>query len=362
MIKLKNLWKVAMATMAMTAMLVACDEGSSKKDDNKVSATGVYTVTLPKEGVTTENKWDSTDTQHTIKIILAPRDVVGDIRDGFIENEDMLFVDENKVYVYANNQVDNGFFTKTTAKSGYVQPAGFSEYKGVAVKETDDGDYIVKVDMNQLSSSGLLLAKGTENGMLGDKGEKNATEGSDPWNAINTLVTEYVPMVLGSITFVNDNNIYPLNVWNAGVAIMEPDTEAFPTDITMEPVQIKIERTYKDFKYIVGSMTGWNWEKLSDGKYTFTAKAVPNDNGGFHTDGTTAEFKFTVDSSWGVQAGDDKKGTYSEKDYGVELKIGEMGSDQGTFTFSTTVGKTYTVTYKASDDGSSATMIFNEDK
>lgn len=34
MIKLKNLWKVALATMAMTAMLVACDDSSSSKSDD----------------------------------------------------------------------------------------------------------------------------------------------------------------------------------------------------------------------------------------------------------------------------------------------------------------------------------------
>ena len=48
MIKLKNLWKVALATMAMTAMLVACDEGSSSKDDDKNSGAvpGIYVAGL----------------------------------------------------------------------------------------------------------------------------------------------------------------------------------------------------------------------------------------------------------------------------------------------------------------------------
>ena len=33
MIKLKNLWKVALATMAMSAMLVACDSTSNTEDE-----------------------------------------------------------------------------------------------------------------------------------------------------------------------------------------------------------------------------------------------------------------------------------------------------------------------------------------
>ena len=35
MIKLKNLWKIALATMAMSAMLVACDTTSDDKDNNE---------------------------------------------------------------------------------------------------------------------------------------------------------------------------------------------------------------------------------------------------------------------------------------------------------------------------------------
>ena len=35
MIKLKNLWKIALATMAMSAMLVACDTGSTDTEEKK---------------------------------------------------------------------------------------------------------------------------------------------------------------------------------------------------------------------------------------------------------------------------------------------------------------------------------------
>ena len=42
MIKLKNLWKIALATMAMSAMLVACDTESSNSNSEETSEAGIY--------------------------------------------------------------------------------------------------------------------------------------------------------------------------------------------------------------------------------------------------------------------------------------------------------------------------------
>ena len=42
MIKLKNLWKIALATMAMSAMLVACDTESSSSNSEETSEAGIY--------------------------------------------------------------------------------------------------------------------------------------------------------------------------------------------------------------------------------------------------------------------------------------------------------------------------------
>ena len=61
MIKLKNLWKVALATMAMTAMLVACDDSSSSKDvtpGEYTAGEGVYAFKANKSDIgTTYSNW-----------------------------------------------------------------------------------------------------------------------------------------------------------------------------------------------------------------------------------------------------------------------------------------------------------------
>ena len=55
MIKLKNLWKVALATMAMSAMLVACDSTSNTEDEvtpgTYTAGTGVYELKAPKDKI-----------------------------------------------------------------------------------------------------------------------------------------------------------------------------------------------------------------------------------------------------------------------------------------------------------------------
>ena len=55
MIKLKNLWKIALATMTMSAMLVACDTESSdngkKNDDSGLGLTGVYSYTVNRDDI-----------------------------------------------------------------------------------------------------------------------------------------------------------------------------------------------------------------------------------------------------------------------------------------------------------------------
>ena len=62
MIKLKNLWKVALATMAMSAMLVACDDASNTEEEvtpgTYTAGTGVYELRAPKSKIgSTFNTW-----------------------------------------------------------------------------------------------------------------------------------------------------------------------------------------------------------------------------------------------------------------------------------------------------------------
>ena len=253
MIKLKNLWKIALATMAMSAMLVACEtpkeennKGSDVVDttvyveyptEAKVSANGVYTAKLVKEGVSLD-AWGAGEGKETIKVVLAPQTVVAKVIDGTITSDADLFVDENKCYVYANNDVNNGMFTSANVAEGtYVQPAGFGKYAGLAITKDADGNYIAKFDVSKINTS-ILLAKGEK--------ETKVTDEEDPWNAVDTLKADYIPMILGSVT-ANSGAAYPFNFWNAGIAIMESSTETYPTNIKEEA---ELVVTLADMTYI----------------------------------------------------------------------------------------------------------------
>ena len=68
MIKLKNLWKVALATMAMSAMLVACDTTSKEEEEEAVApdyATMTFDSNVYVSGIF--NKWaEATDFANSI--------------------------------------------------------------------------------------------------------------------------------------------------------------------------------------------------------------------------------------------------------------------------------------------------------
>lgn len=303
MIKLKNLWKIALATMAMSTMLVACD--TAKEDDDKgskadvvdttfyvkypteakVSTNGVYTAKLVKEGVDLSGDFGSVaGKKESIKVVLAPKAVVAKIIDKTIKTEKELFVDENKCYVYANNDVGNALFTSATVTEGtYVQPAAFEKYVGLAITKDADGNYIVKFDITKIVTS-LLLAKSSEDSTIGEKGECKVDAETDPWDAVDSLKTNYIPMVVGSVTG-NSGARYPFNFWNVGAAIMEPTTENYPT-VTEEPV---LSYNFNDLKFYCGTMNSWESHDALDAN-TFTFKATGSD-----------EFAFTV-GSWFYKA------------------------------------------------------------
>lgn len=300
MIKLKNLWKIALATMAMSTMLVACD--TAKEDDDKdvvdttvyvefpteakVSDSGVYTAKLVKEGVDLSGGFGSVaGKKESIKVVLAHKDVVAKIIDGTITSDADLFTDDNKCYVYANNDVGNALFTSATVTEGtYVQPAGFGEYKGLAITKDADGNYIVKFDVNKIDNT-ILLAKGTPKGTLGEYGESKVDADSDIWGEVDKLKTDYIPMVLGSVTG-NSGAAYPFNFWNVGVAILEPSAEAYPAAVTKEPV---LSYNFNDLNSYSGTMNEWaSHDPLDTNTFTFTA-------------GDKNEFAFTV-GVWAYKA------------------------------------------------------------
>ena len=224
----------------------------------KVSTNGVYTAKLVKEGVSLDG-WGAGAGKETIKVVLAPTAVVAKVIDGTIISEADLFVDENKCYVYANNDVETGMFTSATVVEGtYVQPAGYGKYEGLAITKDADGNYIAKFDVNQINTS-ILLAKG--------EAETKVTDEEDPWNAVNTLTTAYVPMILGSVT-ANSGAAYPFKIWNAGIAIMEPSTEDYPTNVIYEQ---PLSYNFNHLNSYCGTMSEWVHNSLEANSFIFTA-------------------------------------------------------------------------------------------
>lgn len=215
-----------------------------------VSASGVYTVTLPKEGF--DNVWCSNDSQKQFKIVIAPRDVVAKMITGEITDERELLSDENKCYVYANNDVGNAKITTSNLSvDTYLQPVGVSgvEYTGLAVRMDENGNYVVLFDITKMNKD-ILLAR------------SNIESNEDVWENKDNIESDYVPMILGDVTA---SDFYPFEMWNAGVAILEPTEEAYPEIINKEPAP-----TANDVKYICGSLTDWSNVELANGTYEFT--------------------------------------------------------------------------------------------
>lgn len=352
MIKLKNLWKIALATMAMSTMLVACD--TAKEDDDKgskddvvdttvyveypteaeVSASGVYTAKLPKEGADLTGGFASVaGEKESIKVVLAPKEVVAKIIDGTITNGDGLFTDDNKCYVYANNDVGNALFTSANVTEGtYVQPAGYGEYEGLAITKDADGNYIVKFDIAKINTS-LLLAKSSEDSTIGKKGESNVDADSDAWGAVDKLKTDYIPMVLGSVTG-NSGAAYPFNFWNVGVAILEPSTEAYPTTTSIKEEPVLVLPSLAEMKLVCSNF----------GNFPIT----------FSGDVATCEIEYSL-----------AKNTWNE-DALAEIKFGicsdENWSQKFTGAAVTALDTEVKVTFNDSDDNTVAAKILEDGK
>ena len=216
-----------------------------------VSSNGVYTATLVKEGFT--DGWCGGDDIDYLKVVLAPRDVVAKMITGEIASESELFTDENMCYVYANNNVGNGKITVSNLSTDtYLQPVGTNgtEYTGLAVRTDEDGNYVVLFDTTKINKD-ILLAK------------SNMESNDDVWENKSNIESDYIPMVLGCVT--GDYSCYPFQMWNVGVAVLEPTDEVFPETLNKETLP-----TANEVKYIYGSLTDWNYAELTNNTYEFT--------------------------------------------------------------------------------------------
>ena len=325
MIKLKNLWKIALATMAMSAMLVACDTGSDDKDDDKkggaesLGGKGVYSYTVNIADISTA--WGGTTASPAFSVVLlnettlAACTAAGDFKQATAAEP------EYQVGAFGNMKI------KDTASAGnfavYGQSAVddvFQYYNGVAVTVTAE-DVTLYVDMAKLVKTDLKgLWKDTGNG------DEAVMTGDDLVD-----LTGYKPYVIALGTEAVDPDNKAFTAWSADVMKMA-EGATFPAGDLKKDAPIVPSTA--SINCIVGSINGWAHTPMTDNTATFTAAGGD-------------QFSFT-NGGWDYRFAD---AVVNALDTEVELKEYSAG-DPPHVTFADgvlTAGTEYTVTFIAVD-------------
>lgn len=258
MIKLKNLWKIALATMTMSAMLVACDTTSDdgKKDDSK-GTTYSYTVNIDD----ISDAWGGSITSPAFSVVLlsdANKDLV-------IEKANLkvspITDPEYQIAAFDNMKIadkieagDYAVYGKAAVNDEYQY------YAGVAATITDT-TLTVTVDMTKLVKTQLkALWEGDKECVVGP--EADFTEE-------DVDLTGYKPYIIALASKANDEANFIVNAWNADLMAME-EGATLPTNLKKAAPVVS---TCEDLNSYAGTMTGANWPHLAltDNTFTFTA-------------------------------------------------------------------------------------------
>ena len=296
MIKLKNLWKVALATMAMTAMLVACDEGSSdKKDDDDV--------------VSASYEKDFSDEFTGSDIYVAGLDSKWpDVTNA--GNAFLMTKGENDVYTYtftaeetdANKFCPNGF--KFCTENGWME------------------QYTRKIDSNQKVKS--RIEPDTEYDVIG-----------------KTKIELELPDKNGKL-------YYPDNSTKFYLKYNLIEGEEYTVTLNLDTMKVKFSGPKGSaaeildntkVAYYAGNMTeNWSHTKLIDNSFTFTA-------------GGSNEFVFTV-GDWAYKLGGAKITALNQ-----EFELTEDGANISFEEDVLTVGNSYKVTLIVKDADNASVKV-----
>lgn len=323
MIKLKNLWKVALATMAMTAMLVACDEGSSKKDDNKggdsLGGTGVYSYTVDIKDIS--GAWGGSTKSPAFSVVLLTDELFdlckakGDFKQAPADTP------EYQIGAYGDMRISD------TSKTGNFAPYGKSaedqNYTGVAVT-IDEATVTVTVDMTKLVITDLKAL------WTGDK------EGVMTNDDIVDL-KGYKPYVVALSSETADPDNYCFSAWSGAVMKME-EGATFPSGELIKDAPA-VTLTINDVNSVKGTINGWSQTNLlADDSFEFTYSSTM----------TEVRFIYIVFDEEGNDAGKNFKPQGSEceaLDTDVAIKDDEGTEDYCKFALSLFEdGATYKVT------------------
>ena len=312
MIKLKNLWKIALATMAMSAMLVACDTtsggGSTEKEKVKTtqkSETGIYSYTVDIEKIS--NAWGGSKESPVFSILLLTDANVkaavkkGDFKASPITNPEYQLAAFDNAKIQSTKEAGDYavFGLKAIVDPSDKTKDMYVYYDGVAAT-IKDNTVIVTVNMNKLIKTQLkaLWAKDGEC-VVGDADSNADIKEAD----VN--LADYKPYVLaldgrykddeGNFVEVESENKV-MTVWNTDLMVMKPITTSFPANLIKNAPPAP---TCNDLNSVAGTMNNWTHAALINNAVNFTAT---------EKDGkTNVEFAFT-------------SGNWDFKACGVEIK------------------------------------------
>lgn len=178
MIKLKNLWKVALATMAMSAMLVACDTGSTDEEETEgkhTAGTGVYELKAPKSKIgKTFNSWSG------FGVLLLKEDQVEEFSKDLYPQRDGTSA---KPMFQLTTAGKNLKFPKYATAKGNAEVTSGDDVLSSAWATLTDNDFTFYVDMSAIKREEVkILANGGETQAKG--------------SSIDTDLTGYKPYVV----------------------------------------------------------------------------------------------------------------------------------------------------------------------
>ncbi len=329
MIKLKNLWKIALATMAMSAMLVACDttkkedEPGSSGGEQKVVAKGgegVYSYTV---NITDISKaWGGKETSPAFTIMLLTDAQLETCKTAANFKQATAENPEYQIGAYGNLKIDD-----TNKKGDFVVYGAtavndvYQYYTGV-VATVKDTTFTVTVDMTKLVLTDLKAC------FLPGDVNKNGESVMTNDDIVN--LKGYKPYVLALGAEDTDPDNYQMSAWNADLMKMTAGA-TLPSNATKAAPVVP---TCKDLTSVAGTINGWTHAALTNNAVDFTATEDKDGK-------TDVAFAFT-NGSWDFKA------------CGVEIKKLDkeyklVEGAEGNITFAAkvlTTGSEYTATLR----------------
>ena len=244
MIKLKNLWKIALATMAMSAMLVACDTGSD--DDKKEAVADCVSITVEMDKISTA--WGGSSLKPAFSVVYLT-DAHVEAAAGVEAGLDPKAVGSTASPVYQLSA--NGNLAFDTPVAGTCVPFGLNDskfYDGVAAKITDkDVTVFIKTTSINKKQFELLGA-----GFSGIEEGKSAVTDTD---AEMMDFAEYKPYVLALVDDAEGELAGVKCAWG-GYLVPVTAEATFPTDAEKKA---PVAYDYKILSQIRGTLGGEDW-------------------------------------------------------------------------------------------------------